>query len=147
MSPISWLVTFVILVAIEFATMALTTIWFAAGALVSFVLALAGASWKLQMITFLVVSFVCLFFTRPVAAKYINRYTKATNVDSLIGKQARITSQVNNDLGTGSAVLDGQEWSARSFSEDEIYEPGTTVVVKEIRGVKLIVEKVKGAVL
>ena len=43
MQAIVWLVLLVVLLAIEAVTLGLTTIWFAGGALVAFVLALAGA--------------------------------------------------------------------------------------------------------
>ena len=62
-----------------------------------------------------------------------------TNADSLIGKKARVTAEVNNDLGTGSAVVDGQEWTARAKEAEDIYAPGTMVFIREIQGVKLIV--------
>ena len=46
MSSIYWLIAFVILVGIEVATMALTTIWFAGGALVAFLLSLLDCLWR-----------------------------------------------------------------------------------------------------
>ena len=49
---------FVALVGIEVGTMALTTIWFAGGALAAFFMALAGLSFQVQMTVFLAVSFV-----------------------------------------------------------------------------------------
>ncbi|WP_432764975.1 NfeD family protein, partial [Hungatella effluvii] len=48
MAAIYWLIAFVVLLGIEAATMALTTIWFAGGALVAFVLALLGVSVQVQ---------------------------------------------------------------------------------------------------
>ena len=72
MSSIYWLIAFVILVGIEVATMALTTIWFAGGALVAFLLSLFGLSVEVQLIAFVAVSFLLLFFTRPFASRFIN---------------------------------------------------------------------------
>ena len=112
MAPIYWLIAFVVLVGIEIMTMALTTVWFAGGAVAAFLLALLGAGVEVQLAVFVAVSFLLLFFTRPFASKYINSQTVKTNADSLIGKKARVTAEVNNDLGTGSAVVDGQEWTA-----------------------------------
>ena len=141
MESIYWLIFFLILVGIEIATMALTTVWFAGGALAAFLLSLFGASLETQLIVFVIVSFVLLFFTRPWAAKHVNSHVEKTNVDSLVGKEARITSEVNNQMETGTAVVNGQEWTARAMEEKEIYPAGTLVVVQEIRGVKLIVSK------
>ncbi|WP_373264738.1 NfeD family protein [Hungatella hathewayi] len=141
MAAIYWLIAFVVLLGIEAATMALTTIWFAGGALVAFVLALLGVSVQVQLAAFVIVSFILLFFTRPFALKYVNHNTVKTNSESLIGKHAKVTSEVNNTEGTGAAVLNGQEWTARAEDDGKIYPVGTLVEVKDIRGVKLIVSE------
>ncbi|MEG2733615.1 MAG: NfeD family protein, partial [Clostridium sp.] len=109
-----WLAAFVILVGIEAATMALTTIWFAGGALIAFLLALVGTNLYIQLAAFFIVSCILLFFTRPLALKYVNKNTVKTNAEGIIGKKARITTAVNNDLAVGAAVVAGQEWTARS---------------------------------
>ena len=139
MMPVFWVIVFVVLIGIEVLTLALTTIWFAGGALAAFILSLFGAGIEVQLVVFVVVSFLLLFFTRPFAARYINKKTTKTNSESLIGRQARITAKVDNDQSTGTAVLNGQEWTARAFDDSRTYEVGSTVVVREIRGVKLIV--------
>lgn len=143
MTSIYWLVFFLILIGIEAASMALTTIWFAGGALVAFLLSLFGVGTEAQLVVFVVVSFVLLFFTRPWAMRYVERNRTKTNVDGLVGKEARITEEVNNRMNTGTAILNGQEWSARAEKDDEIYPPDTLVTVRKIQGVKLIVSKNK----
>lgn len=143
MASVCWLIAFVILIGIEIGTMALTTIWFAGGALLAFILSLFGASVEVQLAVFVIVSFILLFFTRPFAAKYLNSRTVKTNVDSLIGKTARITSDVNNLSGTGAAVVNGQEWTARALRDEDIFQEGMQVVIREIRGVKLIVSSME----
>ena len=49
MAPIYWLIAFVVLVGIEIMTMALTTVWFAGGAVAAFLLALLGAGVEVQL--------------------------------------------------------------------------------------------------
>lgn len=143
MDMIGWLAAFVVLIFIEMNTLALTTIWFAGGALAAFLAAWFGLSVQAQLVIFLVISCVLLFFTRPFVAKYINKGTVKTNADSLIGKRARVTAEINNDLSTGAAVLNGQEWTARSAEDGQVIPVGAHVVVKEIRGVKLMVERIR----
>ena len=128
--PIYWLIAFVALVGIEIATMALTTVWLAGGAIVAFLFSLFDTSIEVQLAAFVIVSFLLLFLTRPLAAKYVNSQTIKTNA-----------AQINNDLGTGSVVVAGQEWTARTKEPDDTYPVGTMVEIKEIQGVKLIVEK------
>ena len=48
---------------------------------------------------------------------------------------------MDNRNATGSAVINGQEWMAREdVRDEEVIQEGTIVTVKEIQGVKLIVE-------
>lgn len=143
MIPIYWLIGFVVLVGIEIATMALTTIWFAGGAVVAFILSLFDISIEIQLAAFVATSFVLLFLTRPFASKYVNSQTVKTNAQELIGKEARVTAEINNVLGTGSAIVGGQEWTARSGKPEAVYTVGTVVKIQEIQGVKLIVEKLQ----
>ena len=142
MDMIGWLVAFVILIGIEAATMALTTIWFAGGALFAFFVAIFGFSVKMQPVVFLVVSFLMLLFTRPLAARFINRETVKTNVDGLIGRKAKVITKIDNNEPSGVAVVNGQEWTARSADDAVTIPVGTHVLIKEVRGVKLIVEPV-----
>lgn len=136
---VGWFVLLVLLVAIEIATMGLTTIWFAAGALVATIAAACHAPLFLQITLFLFVSVLMLYFTRPVAMKYFNRDRIKTNAGSLIGMKAIVTEEIDNVKGCGQAVLNGMEWTARAEAEGITIPKGTVVLVKRIDGVKLIV--------
>lgn len=138
MMTIGWLAAFVVFIGIEIGTMALTTIWFAGGALAAFLVTFTGAGIELQLAVFFIVSLALLIFTRPFALKFINKDAVKTNVESLVGRTARVTSRIDNDLATGTAVVNGQEWTARSADGTPIAE-GTMVEIKEIKGVKLMV--------
>ena len=83
-TSICWLVVFILLILIEFATMGLTTIWFAGGAVAGFVASMLGANVVIQAAAFFAVSILLLFFTRPFAVRYINSNNTKTNVDGLI---------------------------------------------------------------
>ncbi len=134
-----WLIMFVVLVIIEIITMGLTTIWFAGGALAATLAAAVQAPLWVQIVLFLVVSALLLFFTRPVAVKYFNKDRVRTNVESLIGQQAIVISEINNLQGIGQVTVNGQEWSARSTDEEATIPVGCVVVIERVSGVKLIV--------
>ena len=142
MNAILWLIVAVALLVFESVTVSLMTIWFAAGALVAFIAAMLKATWWLQFILFIVVSFVMLIFTRPWALKHINSKVTKTNIDSIIGLEARVISEINNDKAEGYVVINGQEWAARSVT-GEIIPVDTRIVVKAIQGVKVMVEVIK----
>ena len=96
-----WLAVFVVCIGLEAASMALTSIWFAGGALIACVLSIAGVNLYIQMAVFVVVSFLLLYSTRPLALRYINQKTVRTNVDALVGKKARVTAEIDNDEARG----------------------------------------------
>lgn len=136
----AWLVFLIVCIIVELATMGLTMVWFAGGALVAAIAALCNAPIVLQIVLFLAVSILLLCFTRPVAVKYFNKDRIKTNVESMIGRQAIVISEINNIEGVGQVTVGGQEWTARSKDEDAEIPVGTVVIVKAINGVKLIVE-------
>ena len=140
MGEIFWLILFVVLLIIEIATMGLTTIWFAGGALVAVILAYVGFGWPVQIIAFLIVSIVLLVLTRPIALKYFNRERQKTNAESLIGQNAIVLETIDTLHGVGRVEVNGMEWSAKSDEETKI-ETGEVVTIEGIQGVKLIVKK------
>ena len=140
MGVIGWAAAFLFFIVIEVGTMALTTIWFAGGALAGLIACLLGAGIELQLVVFAAVSFILLILTRPLALRYVNRKVKRTNTEGMIGSRARITETVDNAAGTGTAVLDGKEWTARALRQGEIIPEGDMAIVRKIQGVKLLVE-------
>ena len=136
-----WLVILVLLVVIELLTMGLTTVWFAGGALVATLASLLGLPLAIQIILFLIVSGLLLFFTRPIAVKYFNKDRVRTNAESLVGRQAIVISEIDNLQGIGQVNVGGMEWSARTRDENITLPVGAVVIVLAIDGVKLIVEE------
>ena len=144
MEPIYiWLMVLVFFIVIELATMGLTTIWFAGGALIALLLAAFNASFYVQLSVFLIISIVLLVVTRPLALKYFNKSVEKTNAEGLIGTQAIVVTRSHNIQEEGQVMLGGMEWSARAYEEDRIIPSGSVVEVKEIRGVKLIVSEIE----
>lgn len=141
---IAWLVLLIVLLVIEIITVGLTSIWAAGGALAALILNIAGVSLVGQIIAFVVVTCVLLYFTRPFAVKFINAQRVKTNYEGIIGKTIRIAEKVDNMSQTGMAVVNGQEWTVRAEQDEDILEPGTIAKVINISGVKLIVKKEEG---
>ena len=137
-TSICWLAVFVLLIVIELATMGLTTIWFAGGAVAGFIASMLGANVVIQAVVFFVVSIVLLIFTRPFAVRYINSNKTKTNIDGLIGQEALVLEEINNIRETGCARLEGKECTARTV-DDTVVPADTVVIVEPIEGVKLIV--------
>ncbi len=143
MIAIGWLILMAVLLVIEIATLGLTTIWFAAGALVACIAAVVDAPIWLQAALFVVVSVLLLIFTRPLATKYLNSRTSKTNAESLVGRTAKVTKTINNIQAEGQVVVGGMEWTARSTDENVVIPEGAVVMIHGISGVKLIVSEKK----
>ena len=135
-----WLIALIVLIVVELATMGLTTIWFAAGALVATIAAALHAPVAVQVVLFLVVSLVLFIFTRPIAVRYCNRGRVSTSVVSVICRRGVVISEINNLEGIGQIQVNGQEWTARTRMDGMTIPVGTVVVVYAVNGVKLIVE-------
>ena len=142
MDGMIWLGILVAMLIIEIVTLGLTTIWFAGGALLAFIVSLLGAGRLIQVVVFLVTSLLLLLITRPIAVKYFNKDREKTNIDSLIGVSGIVTADINNLQGMGSVQLQGLEWTARSV-DDTIIPKGQEVQVESIQGVKLMVREIK----
>ena len=137
-----WLVAMVVLLIIEAVVPGLISIWFALGALAALISALFHAPVWLQIVWFVAVSVLTLVLTRPLVKKYVNNRVTPTNADMVIGKDAVVTERIDNLHAKGAVLLDGKTWTARMAQESEKAEPGETVRVLRIEGVKLIVEKI-----
>ncbi len=142
-TTIWWLILIIVLVIIELATMGLTTIWFATGAVVAMIASVLGVPVWLQIILFILVSFIMLLFTRPVAVKHFNKERTKTNVETMVGKQAIVVSEIDNLQGIGRVMVDGVEWTGRSSDKKVSFSVGEVVVVVLVEGNKLIVSKLE----
>ena len=142
MWSIIWLALFVVLIVFEAVTTGLFTIWFAGGALIALLVSLFLDMWVVQMVVFLIVSFLLLYFMRPVAMRKFNAKRLKTNVEDIAGREAKVTEFIDNLNASGTAILNGLEWSARSVEDSVTIPVGERVLVREVRGVKLIVEPI-----
>ena len=136
-----WLILMIAFIIFELATMGLTTIWFALGSLAALAIAVVGGPVWLQIIVFVVVSIVALFGVRNIATDFFNKNREKTNAFGLIGKKGIVTEDISNIYATGQVTVAGQEWTARAVDDSVTYEKGEMVVIRNISGVKLIVEK------
>lgn len=135
---ITWLVLLVTFCAVEASTVAMVSLWFAAGSLVAMIAAMLHAQLWLQVLLFVVVSGLLLAALRPLVRRFVTPKLTKTNVDSVIGSTGRVTVAVDNIAAAGQVKLGAMVWTARSTSGDPIPE-GTLVQVDRVEGVKVFV--------
>ena len=134
-----WMVVFLGLVFLELATINLVSIWFAIGALVSFIVSLYVEDITVQIAVFVAVSAVSLLLTKKIVKKLRTREPEKTNLDRVIGKIGIVTEEITK-LEPGEVKVDGKKWSAISSKKIKV---GSKVEILSIDGVKLNVKEVK----
>lgn len=136
--PAIWLILTIAFVVIEAMTTGIVTIWFAIGALASFVIALCDGALWLQIVCFIVVSVVLLVFTRKIFVQKLNTGKEKTNVDAMAGKSAIVMTTVSKH-NVGTVKVGSQEWAAIPLEDTDVFEAGQEVQVEKVVGVKLVV--------
>lgn len=136
-----WIIAIILFAVAEGLTAGLVTIWFALGALAALLAALFGAPLWLQLVWFFVISIATLIATRPLARRFLNGKTQATNADMYVGKECVVTETIDNIAGTGAVKVAGKVWTART-EDDSVVPAGTKAEALRIEGVKLIVKPV-----
>ena len=132
-----WLVIILLLSFVEVATVNLVTIWFIASALVSLLLAFLNVNFIVQFAVFVILGIILLLTTRKYLVGLLNKNKQKTNLDRVVGMEGVVTEKITKH-NPGEVKVDGKKWTAvasKTISE------GKVVRIKEIEGVKLIVEE------
>ena len=136
---IVWLVLLIVFAVGEAATVGLTSIWFAAGALGALITSTLTENLLIQIIVFLALSLVTLLLVRPLARKYFIPRRVATNADRILGQEGIVTEDIDNLEAKGQVKVSGTVWSARSQRDEVPIPAGTRVRILRIEGVKVFV--------
>src|SRR5207245_11256621 len=114
---------------------------FALGALRAAILGLAGVGAGLSAVVFVAGSSFVFATLTPVARRHRHLPPAIrTGAAALVGRPAIVLERIANHEGVGCVKIDGGEvWTARSFDEHEVLEPGERVEVVEIRGATALV--------
>jgi membrane protein implicated in regulation of membrane protease activity len=138
-SSLLWIAVAVVFAVVEAFTMGLYTIWFTLGAVAAGIVSIAGGSVLIQVIVFLTVSILLLYFTRPLAEKKLKIGREKTNVEALPGRMALVVKDIT-PYNAGQVKAAGQIWTATSEIADANFKEGSTVEIVGVEGVKLIVK-------
>ena len=132
-----WLLVIILLTALEVVTINLFSIWFIISGIVSLFLSFAVDSFYIQFGVFVGLGIILMLLTRPYLVKKLSKKKVRTNFDRIIGKKGLVTEKIEK-LTVGEVKVDGKRWSAIS---KDVIAVGSTVIIEDIDGVKLIVRK------
>lgn len=138
--PFFWLAAAVFFLVVEAFTVSMTSVWFAIGAAAALLTCLFTGSLRAQALVFIVVSALCLWAFRPLAAK-LHRKATPTNADRNLGREATVLTPVTAEV-PGRVRLDGVDWNARCVTPGDRLEPGERCRITEIHSTLLLVEPV-----
>jgi membrane protein implicated in regulation of membrane protease activity len=110
----------------------------ALAAIVSAIVAAVGAGPEIQVAVFVVGSVASLGVVRPLARRHLRTPGQLrTGTAALIGTRALVLERV--DVDRGQVKIGGEVWTARSYAEGDVFEPGARVDVMEIDGATALV--------
>ncbi len=113
---------------------------FALGAALAAIVALLGVGAPLSAVVFAAGSGIVFGTLRPVARRHRRMPPSIrTGAAALVGKPALVLERIANEEGVGCVKIDGEVWTARSYAEDAVIDPGEQVEVVEIRGATALV--------
>ncbi|WP_058485412.1 NfeD family protein [Defluviitalea phaphyphila] len=136
-----WVIVAIGFAIIEMSNASFFMIWFSVGALLALITALFTSNISIQFLIFLISSVCLLFSTRKITKNFMNtKSAYKTNIDTIKNSSGIVIEEINNIKGTGQVKIKGESWSAISAS-DEIIPINTKIIVLDVKGVKLIVEK------
>jgi membrane protein implicated in regulation of membrane protease activity len=100
--------------------------------------AVAGAPVWLQLVVFVASSAASVGVLRPIARAHL-RLPPAlrTGTAALEGVRGTVLQRV--DANGGRVRIGGEEWSARAYVPDEVFEPGAQVEIAKIEGATALV--------
>ena len=110
----------------------------AVAAVASAIVAAIGAGPAIQVIVFAGASLASLAVLRPLARAHLRMPPALrTGTAALVGARAVVLQRV--DENGGRIRIGGEEWSARAYVPDEVFEPGAQVEVARIEGATALV--------
>jgi membrane protein implicated in regulation of membrane protease activity len=135
-----WLIVAAALAVGEVATLGFVLGLVALGAVAGALVAVTGADVALQLIAFIAASIALLGLVRPIARRHLQTPRAIrTGTAALVGAKALVLERV--DAHGGQVKIGGEVWSARSFDDAQVIEPGATVEVFRIEGATALVYK------
>lgn len=138
-----WGILTVCALILEFFTVDLISIWFAAGGLVTLIVTAIFPSlpqiW--QCVIFVLVSCVLLLFSKTIFKRLSKDEGEKTNSDALVGKQFTV-SKVNKEENYAYHKIGGIEWRIVTDNKEKLAD-NMLVEVVSIEGNKLVVKVLK----
>jgi membrane protein implicated in regulation of membrane protease activity len=110
----------------------------ALAAVAALLVAAVGAGAVVQLIVFIAGALASLALLRPLARAHLRMPAALrTGSAALVGTKATVLKRVDDNGGL--VKIGGEDWTARPYTDGEVFEPGAKVEVAEIKGATALV--------
>ena len=110
----------------------------ALAAVLAAIAAAVGFGTGLQLLVFILASLASLGILRPIARAHLRMpHALRTGTAALVGARGLVLDRT--DANGGRVKIGGEVWSARTFDETQVIEPGTQVEIVKIEGATALV--------
>lgn len=138
-----WLVAAILLMIIEALVPGFVLACLSIGSLGGMFAAFLTDSWEVQLLVTSITSILAFLFVRPFALKRLFRKNELkTNVDSLIGKRARVSQAFDDERLKGRVAIDGDDWMAYSRTPGN-FSIGTVVEIEAVESNTLVIKPIQ----
>lgn len=138
---IGWVVIIILAIIAEAETAEFVSCWFVVGGILGLILDFFRVDIYIQILSAVIVSVLLILISRPLVKKLTKNDDVPTNVDRIKGMIGVVTKEIKAGE-KGAVKVNYQTWTAISKTE-ETFKEGEKVLIKEIEGNKLIIEKIE----
>ena len=135
-----WMIVAAVAIVVFSVLKKLPIVWICPGAIVAAVIAYCDKNIAFQLLALIVIYAVGYTVYNILDEKL---GLTEVNIENVIGLSCKVCERIDNYAGSGLVIVRGQEWAARSVSDDDVYEQGDKLSVVAIEGARLICKRKK----
>jgi len=140
-----WAIVALLFIILEIFTSGFAVMCFSFGGIAAAIAAGCDASLTWQIVWFCIFTAIAFVTVRPFVLRTFfkdEKKTVKTNVDALVGRQARVTEPIDPKAGTGRVAVDGDDWKAET-EDDSCVEKGEKVEIVKVDSVIVTVKRIQ----
>jgi membrane protein implicated in regulation of membrane protease activity len=146
MTVLFWVIIAIFCLAVEIHTNAFVSLFIGIGAVISFILAVAGIPFAVQAVAWLVVSGLTIAFLRPFAMRRFHHHPYEIDMsrptsNTMTDLRGVVLNTVGDERHPGKVKIQGESWKAVTEWPETIPD-GAMIVVRKAFGTTLWVDPV-----
>ena len=137
----AWIIIIVLAIIAEAETAEFVSCWFVVGGVLGLILDFFKVDIYIQILSAVIISIILILISRPLVKKLTKNDDVPTNADRIKGMVGVVIKEIKAGE-KGLVKVNYQTWTAISKTE-KTFREGEKVLIKEIEGNKLIIDKIE----